>query len=41
MKTNKPKQLNQGGFIPMLVLIILIVLAIVYIAYTRVLHAQQ
>jgi len=35
------KQLDQSGFIPMLITILLIVGAIIYIAYTRVLHAQK
>ncbi len=37
----KPKQLNQNGLIPLLIVILLIVLAIVYAAYNRVLHAQK
>ncbi len=34
------KKLNQAGFLPLLVLILIIVGVIVYLAYTRVLHAQ-
>jgi len=36
----KPKQLDQAGFIPLLITILLIVAAIIYFVYTRVLHAQ-
>jgi hypothetical protein len=36
----KMKKLNQSGFIPLLVTILLIVVAVIYVAYTRVLHAQ-
>lgn len=34
------KKCNEAGFIPLLVLILLIVAALVYVAYTRVLHAN-
>lgn len=37
----KIKPLNQSGFVPLLICVTLIVLAVVYLAYTRVLHAQQ
>lgn len=37
----KRKQLNETGFIPLLVTILLIILAIIYVVYTRVLHAQK
>lgn len=35
------KKLNQSGFIPLLILIVLVVAALVYVAYTRVLHANK
>lgn len=35
------KPLNEAGFIPLLIAVIIIVAAVVYLAYTRVLHAQQ
>jgi hypothetical protein len=35
------KPLNQSGFIPLLVTILIIVLAVIYLAYTRVLRANQ
>jgi Tfp pilus assembly protein PilX len=34
----KPKQLNQNGFIPLLVTVLLVVVALIYLAYTRVLQ---
>jgi hypothetical protein len=34
------KQLNQSGFVPLLIIVLMVVAAIVYLAYTRVLHAQ-
>lgn len=37
----KRKQLDQNGFIPMMLSILAVVLLIIYFAYTRVLHAQQ
>ena len=37
----KRHRLDQAGFIPLLVAILLVVAVIVYLAYTRVLHAQQ
>lgn len=37
----KNKQLDQTGFIPLLILILLIVAAVVYLAYSRVLNAVQ
>ena len=40
-KAMPTKKLNQSGFIPMLIIIILIVAVVIYLAYTRVLHAQQ
>lgn len=36
-----PKALDQSGFVPLLFAILIIVAAVVYVAYTRVLHAQQ
>lgn len=36
----KRKQLNEAGFIPMLLTILAVVVAIIYFAYTRVLHAN-
>lgn len=35
------RPLNEAGFIPLLIVILIIVAAIIYLAYTRVLHAQQ
>jgi len=32
---------NQTGFIPLLIIILIVIAALVYVAYTRVLHAQQ
>ncbi len=32
---------NQSGFIPLLISILIIVVALIYLAYTRVVHAQQ
>lgn len=37
----KRTPLNQTGLIPLLILVLLIVAAVIYLAYTRVLHAQQ
>jgi hypothetical protein len=37
----KRTQLNQGGFIPMLLTVLVVVVAVIYLAYTRVLKAQQ
>lgn len=37
----KKKTLNEAGFIPLLLTILAIVLAVIYLAYTRVLHAQH
>lgn len=37
----KRKPLDQSGFIPLLITILLIVGALIYIAYTRVLHANS
>jgi hypothetical protein len=31
---------DQAGFIPLLIAVLIIVAALVYLAYTRVLHAQ-
>lgn len=36
----KPKQLNQSGFIPLLIAVLLIVAAVIYLVYTRVMHAR-
>jgi hypothetical protein len=36
----KQKNLNQAGFVPLLLIILIIVAVVVYLAYTRVLHAQ-
>lgn len=36
-----PKQQNQAGFIPLLILILMLVAAGVYLVYTRVVHAQS
>jgi hypothetical protein len=33
--------LDQSGFIPMLITILLVVGALIYVAYTRVLHANN
>lgn len=35
------RNLNQAGFIPMILTILLIIAAIIYIAYTRVAHANH
>lgn len=32
---------NQQGFIPLMITILIIVAVIIYLAYTRVLHAQN
>jgi hypothetical protein len=37
----KHQPLNESGLIPLLVTILFVVLGIIYLAYTRVLHAQQ
>lgn len=37
----KRKPLAQTGFIPMLIMILLIVGALIYVAYSRVLQAQN
>lgn len=37
----KHKRLNQTGFIPMMICIVLIIGGLIYLAYTRVLHAQH
>lgn len=36
----KRAPLNQSGLIPLLMLIIIVVVIVIYLAYTRVLHAQ-
>ena len=38
MKFNRP--LGQTGLVPLLVVILIIVVAVIYLAYTRVTHAQ-
>jgi hypothetical protein len=35
------RSLNETGLIPLLVIILIVVVAVIYLAYTRVLHAQQ
>lgn len=35
------KPLDQSGFIPLLITILLIIGAFIYLAYTRVLHANK
>ncbi len=35
------QQLNQSGFIPLLVTVLLIVAVAIYFVYTRVLHATR
>jgi hypothetical protein len=37
----KQKQLNESGFIPLLLTLLLVVVIVVYIVYSRVHHAQQ
>lgn len=37
----KHKQLNESGFIPLLLTLLLVVVIVVYIVYSRVHHAQQ
>jgi len=37
----KRKQLDQAGFIPLLLTVLFIVLAVIYVVYTRVLEAQH
>ncbi|HVS58685.1 MAG TPA: hypothetical protein VHD60_03025 [Candidatus Saccharimonadales bacterium] len=42
MKKLMPKlRTNQEGFIPLLIAVLLVVTAVIYLAYTRVLHAQH
>jgi hypothetical protein len=36
----KRSPLNQSGLIPLLLLVIIVVMVVIYLAYTRVLHAQ-
>ncbi|HEX5744198.1 MAG TPA: hypothetical protein VFX84_01990 [Candidatus Saccharimonadales bacterium] len=36
----KPKQLDQKGFLPLLIMVLLLVLAAVYFVFTRVLNAE-
>jgi hypothetical protein len=37
----KRRPLDQAGFVPMLITILLVVGALIYLAYTRVLHANN
>lgn len=37
----KHKQFNQDGFVPLLIVVSLVVIAVIYLAYTRVLHANN
>lgn len=41
MLVMKRTPLNQSGLIPLLIFVILVVAALIYLAYTRVLHAQH
>lgn len=41
MLVMKNKPLGQSGFVPMLIVILIVVAVVVYLAYTRVLHAQH
>jgi len=35
------KRLDESGLIPLLFTVLLVVVAVIYIAFTRVLHAQK
>lgn len=41
MKTNKLKQLDQAGFVPLLLVVFAIVVAGIYLVFTRVMRAQH